>query len=655
MRAALLLALALAPVAAGQDPKPVDPPKPGPAPAPVVAVTVYQTTALVTRAVQTPDAAGQAEVVVAPLPGTVVPTSLYAEGGENVRVITARFRSRAISEDNRAEVRVLESKIKDSKKKLQVLEADGKALDANTKLLDKMEVFTAATLQHMTEKGVLDSEKTIALATFIRDARVKAAKESVALDQQREAIHDVLSFDERVLKEKSGGVTRTERDAVLVIEKLKAGPATVRLNYLVTGASWRPQYKLRAGTKKDDVVTVEYLAGVLQETGEDWTNAELTLSTAQPLLNASPPDLRSLEVVATAPGMMLNPDGKAVPVPPGTPPQQALNPGFGGQFNQSGFAGQGGGFGGQGGIAGGFQGISPAGRGAPGTPAGGAMPNTTAYLEGLDQQAKGLRSQAADNFRQNNPDVGNTLQNQAAAQEAYRDLVAEKNDLPRPGPDGLVNGPSVTYRLKTKLTIPSRSDDQIIEIARLDLAPKFYYKAVPVLTPNVYRIADLVNSTEYVFLPGEATMYLGTDFVGQARLPLVAAGKPFTVGFGVDPQLQATRKLVDRTRTTQGGNQVVTFKYRVLVNSYKTAPVDVQVWDRMPHAEAVNSIAVSLTKGDADVSKDALYVRDDRPKNLLRWDVKVGPKQNGENALAVDYEFRMEFAQTVNIAAFLAK
>ncbi len=630
MRAALLLALALAPAAAGQDPKPVDPPKPGPAPAPVVAVTVYQTTALVTRAVQTPDAAGQAEVVVAPLPGSVVPTSLYAEGGENVRVITARFRTRAINEDNRAEVRVLEAKIKESKKKLQVIEADAKALEGNTKLLDKMEVFTAATLQHLTEKGQLDSEKIIALATFIREARVKAAKESVTLAQQRDAIGDVMAFDERVLKEKAGGVTRTERDAVLVIEKLKAGPASVRLNYLVTGASWRPQYKLRAGTKKDDAVTVEYLAGVKQETGEDWANAELTLSTAQPLLNASPPDLRSLEVVATAP----------------TPGTVVANQIGGGGLQ---------GFGGQGGIGGGFQGASPGGRGAPGTPGGGAMPNTTAYLSGLDQQSQALRGQAADNFRMNNAEVGNDLQNQAAAQEAYRDLVAEKNDLARPGPDGLVNGPSVTYRLKSKLTIPSRPDDQIIEIARLDLAPKFYYKAVPVLTPNVYRIADLVNSTEYVLLPGEAAMYLGTDFVGQARLPLVASGKPFTVGFGVDPQLQATRKLVERTRTTKGGNQVVTFQYRVLVNSYKTAPVDVQVWDRMPHAEAVNSIGVTLVKGDADVSKDALYVRDDRPKNLLRWDVKVGPKQNGENALALDYEFRMEFAQTVNIAAFLAK
>ena len=60
------------------------------------------------------------------------------------------------------------------------------------------------------------------------------------------------------------------------------------------------------------------------------------------------------------------------------------------------------------------------------------------------------------------------------------------------------------------------------------------------LTTHVYRLADLANKSEYVLLPGEATMYVGTDFVGRMNLPLVAIGEQYTVGFGVDPQLQVT-------------------------------------------------------------------------------------------------------------------
>ena len=75
----------------------------------------------------------------------------------------------------------------------------------------------------------------------------------------------------------------------------------------------------------------------------------------------------------------------------------------------------------------------------------------------------------------------------------------------------------------------------------------------------------------------------------------------------------------------------------------------------MPHADSQQTIAVTLVKGDTELSKDPLYARDERTRNLLRWDVKLEPKQNGEKALAIEYEFRLELALNVNIGAFLAK
>ena len=283
------------------------------------------------------------------------------------------------------------------------------------------------------------------------------------------------------------------------------------------------------------------------------------------------------------------------------------------------------------------------------------MPSATSYLKSLDDQSKASRSQSQALL--NNKDVanGNLYANNAANLEQYRDLLATKEEVGKLAATADIDGPSVNYHLKTKLSLPSRSDDQVIEIAKLDLASRFYYKAVPLLTSNVYRIADLTNTTDMILLPGEATMYLGMDFVGQTRMPLVAIGKPFTLGFGVDPQLQVSRKLMDKTRTTQGGNQVLTFKYRILLTSYKSAVVDVQVVDRMPFAEASQTIAVMMLKGETDLSKDTLYLRDERPKNLLRWDVKVDPKQNGDKALSLDYEYKMEFEKSVNIGSILAR
>ena len=234
-----------------------------------------------------------------------------------------------------------------------------------------------------------------------------------------------------------------------------------------------------------------------------------------------------------------------------------------------------------------------------------------------------------------------------------KELVAQERKLTR-GPSAANEGPSVAYHLGSRLTVPSRQDEQVVEIAKLRLEPRYYYKAVPVLARHVYRLADLANTSKYVLLPGEATMYRGGDFVGRMALPLVAVGEEFTAGFGVDPQLQIQRQMMDKVKSTQGGNQVMKFEYRILVNSYKPERVKLQVWDRLPFAET-ETAGVTLMKTTPALSKDALYERESRPSNLLRWDLDVAPNTSGERAAAINYEFRLELDRNMAISGLLSR
>src|SRR5579872_6682175 len=255
-----------------------------PAPSKISSVTVYSNTALITREVTAPEGAGLTEVVVSPMPPYTMQSSLYAEGNDNIRVLSVRFRSRAIAEDTREEVRKLDAQIKTLTTKQQTLESEQKAIGENLKLLDKLEGFTAKSLEHLTYKGQPDTEKIIALAKFVQDDRTKRTKDQLVVKQQVEDVQAQIAFTKRLLDEKAGGVVRTERDAVILVDK-KQGAGTIRLNYLVSNAAWRPQYKFRTSGKEKDPITVEYQAAVEQKTGEDWMNAQITLSTAQPLLN----------------------------------------------------------------------------------------------------------------------------------------------------------------------------------------------------------------------------------------------------------------------------------------------------------------------------------------------------------------------------------
>jgi Domain of unknown function (DUF4139)/N-terminal domain of unknown function (DUF4140) len=566
----------------------------------IIQVTVYQSDALVTREVDVPEGVGTMELVVTPLPPQTVNSSLYSEGGDGIRVMNTRFRTRALQEDRREGVRKLETRIKELAAAAQKLQGDIRTTEQNLQLLAKMENFTTATLHTATSKGALDSKATIDLAKYVMDERAARSKELVALQQQLQTNQEQTQFAQRQLQELAAGASRTERDAVIVIDKRNAAAGTVRLNYLVDSASWRPQYKLRASAQEKEPVKAEYLAAVVQQSGEDWSNVNLILSTAQPMLNAAPPELKTLEVTVV-------PRASAASQP------------------------------------------QPAGSYA-------ALANQGALA--LEQHARSLRGKAQQEFNRRNDEQGNWIYNTAAALEQAEDLLRTKEELSASadasGGRGRFDGPSVTFHLQGKLSVPSRHDEQVIEVARLDLAPDYYFRAVPVLTPQVYRLANLTNRSAYVLLPGEATMYLGTDFVGRMNLPLVAIGEQFTAGFGVDPQLQVQRQLVDKSRTTQGGNQVLKYEYRILVNSYKSEPVKLQVWDRLPRAEN-ETAGVSLVKVTPEVSTDPVYLREQRPSNLLRWDLRVAPSTTGEKATTISYEFKLELDRQMLITNVLTK
>lgn len=553
----------------------------------VVAVTVYQGTALVTREIDVVGGPGLVEVAVANLPEQTIDSSLYTEGTRDIRVLSTRYRTRAVRQDMRDEVRAREDQLRQLSQKSQELSRQLEVQGQNTQLLAKLEGFTGATMKELTEKGVLNPEATMKLATYIMEQRAEKARSEVELQQQLRQNQEQQSFLQRELAELTRGVSRTERDAVITVDKADAAAGKVRLNYLVSAAAWRPQYKLRSAVREADPVSLEYLAEIVQQSGEDWTNADVVLSTAEPMLNAAPPDLLAMEVTVS-----------------------------GGRF------------------------------------AGNPSTQPVAYRDNL-AMGQQLRRQAQAELNRNSTIVGNLYNNDAAAAEQTVELL-QADELVQGKASVQREGPSVSYHLKSRLTVPTRNDPLLIEVARIDLPPAYFYKAVPVLTPHVYRLANLTNKSDFVLLPGDATMYVGTDFVGRMSLPLVAIGEQFTVGFGVDPQIQVSREQVARTKSIQGGNQVQTYDYRIRLQSFKPTDVQVQVWDRLPLGEA-EAVGVMVAKTTPELSTDPAYVRADRPKNLMRWDLTLKPGSTGEKATTVDYSFRLEYARDVTVGNFKAK
>ena len=218
-------------------------------------------------------------------------------------MLTTRFSTRQVLEDTSEERRKLEAELE----KFQVLgskiESEITSLQKNMELLNKLEGIT--------EKGKHTGDEVIGMAKYVMEQRVEKAKEMITVQDQKRLNLVQLNFIQRKMAELGRGGGKMERDAILVVDREAGKGGKVRLNYLVSDVAWHPEYKVRAGKVTEDV-QVDYQANLRQHSGEDWNQVKMTLSTAQPMLNASPPELCMLQpilVTRGAPGAPPMPGG----------------------------------------------------------------------------------------------------------------------------------------------------------------------------------------------------------------------------------------------------------------------------------------------------------------------------------------------------------
>ncbi|WP_165252118.1 mucoidy inhibitor MuiA family protein [Paludisphaera soli] len=687
MTAPWWLAAGLACAQLGGDPdgaKGVGDPAGGRATSRIAAVTVYRGQARVTREVQVPEGDGAVELIVGPLPPRLLEGSLFAEGSDGLRVVSARIAPRAAGDDARREAREHEQEVARLEAEEARLRKEAEVQEQDLQYLTRLEGFTGSSLGKLTDVGRLDSGAVVELSRFVMESR--EAKTKAAVDLAEQIRSNAVAMGEARSRLRGP----TQGDAVLLVRRARPGGGTVRLGYLADSADWTPRYRLRGEGDKAPVV-LEYLASLVQRTGEDWAGVAVRLSTADPSLDAAPPDLLPLKMAGTvgatdaessddeASRKVLAELRKPVDMrfPQETPLEDVLKyvrtAGAGPAFpeglplyvdpiglNEADKTS-----------------TSPVTIDLAGVPLGTSL-NLALKQIGLGWMVRGgvlqITSQEAID-QANHPSreddetgmagmagmggmgggmgglgadpnaLGRRLNRAAAGEQAEELRVAEGREPAVAEEEaGGRDAQGVAFAIEGSLDVPSRPEAQLVEVARVELPAEYYAKAVPVLTSRVYRLARLTNTAPFTLLPGEVDVHDGGEFVGRMRMPLVAAGEPFVAGFGVDPQLQVARRLIRKSRTVQGGNQVLTYEFRLSLRNFRPDPVKVQLWDRLPQAEG-ESAAVSLVKTSAELSEDPLYQRAARLDNLLRWDVDLPPGTVGDKALYVTYEFRLEYAR----------
>ncbi len=558
-------------------------------------VTVYRGQALVTRRVEFGGDAGLKELVITDLPEYALPTSLHAEAPQGVRIRSVRYRERPVRADVRDEVKQLETKIATLRDELAKAESSAVTIASKSAYLDKLEQFAAAGSIKDLSHGVLNADSLKELSAYLFQQRESLAEENLSVTFTRRDLQNEIELLQRELRTLGARSSRTARETVIIVDSQRGGNTHVDLYYLVNRANWTPSYAVR-GDVDGSTLNVEYFASIEQTSGEDWGNVNMTLSTATPSLVARAPMLAALSV-------KLQPAAAAPPGPPGA----------------------------------------------------------RSELLAMQRGAERDRAQAADqSSRAFSGGGGGSLFGEPVPHGAHDDklnMIADQIQLLEYTGGGDLEpeltaptneGHSVTYSIAGRTSLPSRSGQQMIQIAAAPLAGEFYKVAIPVLTSYVYEEAVVSNRTGYVLLGGPVATYAGGQFVGHSSFDETAIGENMTVGLGINSLLRSERYVLNQDERVQGGNRVVDITFRLSIQNFGEQPTVIRLKDRLPQVRP-NEIKLTIIDDGANHEQVRRHTHD-QVDGIMIWDVEVPAAATGAEAISVDYTIRLEYDRQMTIA-----
>ncbi len=279
-----------------------------PLPTTIREVTLYSNTALVRRSGSIP---GSGDFVIEGLPATLDPNNVRVrcEGGDVVNVETRERLQQALTNER---LQALREAVKAIGREQQLAQDESDVLKEQAMHLEHMRASEEAAHAREVASGRPNVEAWTANFEFLSKKTSEVSRKQRENAWKQEELAARAAEAVKALGEaQSQGAVKVYDVRVSVESRAQAA---LDLEYLVSNTGWQPNYDLRA-QKTLDKVELVYRAKVWQQTGEDWNEVALALSTAQPQIGAQGPEPVAQWLSMNMPGEILNRAAPASPAP----------------------------------------------------------------------------------------------------------------------------------------------------------------------------------------------------------------------------------------------------------------------------------------------------------------------------------------------------
>jgi len=493
-----------------------------------------------------------------------------------------------------------------------------------------------------TSKGVEIEELKVAMDYF-RQRLLEIKQQQLQITRNIRKYNEDIGKIEAQLRELSSVKSQPTGEITIKVSTKSASQADLRVKYVVQEARWFPSYDIRAVNIKSPV-GITYKANVSQQSGEDWEDVELTISSGNPAEVGARPIIRPWYLgfnnasttqeysVANqqAPGIYVSAPGsvRGRVVDSYGDPMPGVNvvvkgTSLGSVTDAEGYYS----------VVTGSSSVESMVFSFVGY-----QPHEVA-LQGRDQLDVTMTEDQSTlgevvvvgYAAQQKRDVTAAISGKAAGVR-IRGQNSINNSMKSLVATPVVRQTNVEFKLDDPFSIKSDGEVRATDMIEYELDALYEYYCVPKLETDAFLVAKVLNWDEYNFLEGEASLFFEGKFIGKSVMDTRNTSDTLTLSLGRDANVLVTREKVKDLSSKQfiGSNQKSTFTYDIVVRNKKALPVTIVIEDQVPVPNTKEIEVDKLDDSDGSYNKET---------GIIKWkkEIASGKSETMKLKYAVRY------------------
>ncbi len=183
-------------------------------------------------------------------------------------------------------------------------------------------------------------------------------------------------------------------------------------------------------------------------------------------------------------------------------------------------------------------------------------------------------------------------------------------------------GVAIWYPLPGRYTIKSGDQERKVLIKKTTFDAEFEYFTMPRVNQTAFLTGKAKNTSDYLFISGEANTYVGDDFTGKIYFPTIAPDESTAVSLGADERVKVTReakKMLVKKGGLFGGKTKYEFTYENVIENFHTKEIKCKIVDQTP-IPADPKIKVGSLQFEPKPAEE------DKDRSIYYWPTSIKPK-----------------------------